>query len=157
LSGERQAATKTRNASPVLGLWVCIGQSHGPLYYLNDWFPSGGQVTHRIGEFIVDVGELAGVVVDADPRTGVPTKYASAYDLRRAFGYRWAKRVMPAVLQKLMRHALDPNDDAVLRRPGGGRRRRRVVAASSNTFSNSDQNPGVGDGDGAAPAATRRD
>ena len=31
-------------------------------------------------------------------------KYASAHDLRRSFGNRWAKRVMPAVLQQLMRH-----------------------------------------------------
>ena len=38
----------------------------------------------------------------------VPTtvkKYATAHDLRRSFGTRWAKRVMPAVLQRLMRHA----------------------------------------------------
>ena len=60
---------------------------------------------HRVGEVVADIGEAAGVVVDADPRTGMPTKYASAHDLRRAFGYRWATRVMPAVLQKLMRHA----------------------------------------------------
>ena len=32
-------------------------------------------------------------------------KYASAHDLRRSFGTRWAKRTMPAVLQKLMRHS----------------------------------------------------
>ena len=32
-------------------------------------------------------------------------KTASAHDLRRTFGTRWAKRVMPAVLRKLMRHA----------------------------------------------------
>jgi len=32
-------------------------------------------------------------------------KYASAHDLRRSFGTRWAKRVMPVVLQKLMRHS----------------------------------------------------
>ena len=31
--------------------------------------------------------------------------YASAHDLRRSFGFRWAKRVMPLILQKLMRHA----------------------------------------------------
>ena len=29
----------------------------------------------------------------------------SAHDLRRLFGTRWAKRVMPAVLQRLMCHA----------------------------------------------------
>ncbi len=60
---------------------------------------------HRIGEFIADIGEVAGVVVDANASTGEPTKFASVHDLRQAFGYRWAKRVIPAVLQKLMRHA----------------------------------------------------
>jgi integrase len=32
-------------------------------------------------------------------------KYASAHDLRRAFGCRWALRVMPPILKQLMRHA----------------------------------------------------
>lgn len=45
------------------------------------------------------IGSKAGVVVNPD--TG---KTASAHDLRRAFGQRWAARVMPAVLQQLMRH-----------------------------------------------------
>jgi integrase len=31
-------------------------------------------------------------------------KFATAHDLRRAFGTRWAARVKPADLQKLMRH-----------------------------------------------------
>ena len=35
---------------------------------------------------------------------GIKRKYASAHDLRRAFGLRWSSRVMPAVLQQLMRH-----------------------------------------------------
>ena len=30
---------------------------------------------------------------------------ASAHDLRRSFDTRWAKRAMPAVLKRLMRHA----------------------------------------------------
>jgi hypothetical protein len=41
--------------------------------------------------------------VHTDARTG-KVKYASAHDLRRSYGNRWAKKVMPAVLQKLMRH-----------------------------------------------------
>ena len=32
-------------------------------------------------------------------------KYASAHDLRRSFGSRWAPKVKPATLQRLMRHA----------------------------------------------------
>ena len=31
-------------------------------------------------------------------------KFASAHDLRRSFGARWAPRVMPATLRELMRH-----------------------------------------------------
>jgi len=32
-------------------------------------------------------------------------KYASAHDFRRSFGTRWSSKVMPAVLQQMMRHA----------------------------------------------------
>ncbi len=35
---------------------------------------------------------------------GKPDKYASAHDFRGSFGERWAKIVMPAVLQRMMRH-----------------------------------------------------
>jgi integrase len=35
---------------------------------------------------------------------GGKLKYASAHDLRRSFGQRWASRVMPQVLMELMRH-----------------------------------------------------
>lgn len=31
-------------------------------------------------------------------------KYASAHDLRRSFGCRWSRRVIPPLLQELMRH-----------------------------------------------------
>lgn len=40
----------------------------------------------------------------ADADDSMKRKYASAHDLRRAFGLRWSARVMPAVLQQLMRH-----------------------------------------------------
>jgi len=33
------------------------------------------------------------------------TKFASAHDLRRAFGTRWGPLVKPAVLQAMMRHS----------------------------------------------------
>jgi len=69
------------------------------------------KVTVAIGR----IGEAAGVVVAThdkqvkDKETGKPVtvavkKFATAHDLRRAFGTRWAKKVMPAVLQRLMRH-----------------------------------------------------
>lgn len=57
------------------------------------------------------LGESAGIKVDERTVTNKKTKkkvtknvWASAHDLRRAFGERWAKRVMPMVLKELMRH-----------------------------------------------------
>ncbi len=40
----------------------------------------------------------------ATEQDGIKCKYASAHDLRRAFGARWAARLMPSDLQQLMRH-----------------------------------------------------
>jgi integrase len=52
-----------------------------------------------VSAVISKIGKRAGVIVNTD--TG---KTASAHDLRRSFGQRWSTRVMPAVLQQLMRH-----------------------------------------------------
>ena len=54
----------------------------------------------HISRTISAVGKKAGVMVNTEA-----WKYANARDLRRAFDNRWAKQVMPAVLQKLMRHS----------------------------------------------------
>ena len=55
----------------------------------------------RVGRLVTAIGKAAGVVVK---REGDKVKYASAQDLRRSFGERWAPRVMPQVLKELMRH-----------------------------------------------------
>jgi hypothetical protein len=81
--------------------------------------------TDWVGRIVSRIGEAALVMVDqrarnltldarsltpkkpAEPKAkpeAVRIKYASAHDLRRAFGLRWSSRVMPAVLQQLMRH-----------------------------------------------------
>lgn len=66
---------------------------------------------HRVGEIVTKIGRAAGVKVATktiiDPKTGERTevvKYASAHDLRRSFGERWAGRLMPTDLMALMRH-----------------------------------------------------
>jgi integrase len=43
------------------------------------------------------------VKVNSDSESG-KVKYASAQDLRRSFGARWASKVLPVTLKKLMRH-----------------------------------------------------
>jgi integrase len=87
---------------------------------LVDWV---GRVVCRIGRkarVLVDQRERRLVVDDrrltAKPKPrkakeekpkdddGIKRKYASAHDLRRAFGLRWAARVMPQILMQLMRH-----------------------------------------------------
>lgn len=50
-----------------------------------------------VGKVISRFGKKAGVKV-------TDLKDASAHDLRRAFGFRWARRVPQQVLQELMRH-----------------------------------------------------
>jgi integrase len=51
-----------------------------------------------VSPIITQIGKKAGVRVS-------DTKTASAHDLRRSFGLRWADRVKPHILQQLMRHA----------------------------------------------------
>ncbi len=74
----------------------------------NDTDPVGLEWASKV---ISEIGKKAQVAVGKrkvrDKKTGelceVP-KYASAHDLRRSFGSRWCVRVMPPVLQELMRH-----------------------------------------------------
>jgi len=64
-----------------------------------------------ISRKIAAVGAAAGVKVDEQQTRDKKTRkletkivWGSAHDLRRAFGLRWARRVMPMVLKELMRH-----------------------------------------------------
>lgn len=60
----------------------------------------GITITARQASRIVSkIGKRAGVV------TGENGEHATAHDLRRSFGSRWASKVHPAELQRLMRHA----------------------------------------------------
>jgi integrase len=56
--------------------------------------------THA-GRVVARFGKAANVVAD---KKEDKTTFASAHDLRRSFGLRWSRRVMPPVLQELMRH-----------------------------------------------------
>ena len=64
---------------------------------------AGRLQAHRVGEVVAAIGKAAGVKVHTDSKTG-KVKYASAHDLRRSFGERWAARIMPTDLMILMRH-----------------------------------------------------
>jgi integrase len=58
--------------------------------------------TEPVSRIIAKFGKGCRVKV-ADTDKG--PRFAASHDLRRSFGFRWAKRVMPAILQRMMRHA----------------------------------------------------
>jgi integrase len=63
-------------------------------------FPPGQTTVEKAGKIIAEIGEKAGII------TGdTENDFATAHAYRRSFGTRWSKRVMPAVLKRLMRHA----------------------------------------------------
>jgi hypothetical protein len=51
-----------------------------------------------VGKIVSAIGKAGNVVVNEQGKS------ASAHDLRRAFGQRWAGKVMPTVLRELRRH-----------------------------------------------------
>lgn len=57
------------------------------------------ETLERISEQITAIGKAAAVTVNDQD------KWASAHDLRRSFGTRWARLVMPMTLQRMMRHS----------------------------------------------------
>jgi integrase len=79
---------------------------HGRVFKLLDIDGTPLQATRRaVGPLLSAVGTAAGIVVDERLKRGkLVRKFASAHDLRRAFGLRWSAKLMPAELQQLMRH-----------------------------------------------------
>jgi len=75
-------------------------ERHGPVFDpqgYNGERPRADWVAKKVS----DMGRLAGVVVDE--RDG-KRKFASLHDFRRAFGQRWAAKLLPQQLRELMRH-----------------------------------------------------
>jgi integrase len=70
------------------------GMRKGSLEIRSEW----------VGKIITKIGRKALVRVHVDPTNPDKVKYASAHDLRRAFGTRWAELVPSHMLQQLMRH-----------------------------------------------------
>jgi len=114
-----------------------------------------------VSAIICKIGKEARVKVATDARTG-KVKYASAHDLRRSFGQRWAARVMPAVLQALMRHeSIDTTMKYYVGRNAEDTARtlweaHSRAAEGSNTFGNSrPKRPEAGKGAGDVKQGNR--
>ena len=68
------------------------------LFKLLGLHPGRPITAKRVSRIVSEIGGKAGAVVNTEGKS------ANAHDFRRSSGTRWAKRVMPAVLQQLMRH-----------------------------------------------------
>jgi len=55
------------------------------------------ETANAAGRIISTIGEASGVLIEEG-------QWATAHDLRRAFGTRWAMKVRPITLQRMMRH-----------------------------------------------------
>lgn len=67
-------------------------------WYFSPTGPQGRYKTSKaVGRVVSALGAAAGVITSS-------SEFASAHDMRRAFARRWSARVMPPVLQHLMRH-----------------------------------------------------
>jgi integrase len=83
---------------------VPVERRKGFMFRLNGRGHGGGRLkSNAVSKTVSDIGKAAGVKVYTSPRTG-KVKFASAHDLRRTFGERWASRLMPVQLMELMRH-----------------------------------------------------
>jgi len=112
IPGECQKSGKDQlhPVAPEFAQWLLATPPEARKGLVFDLLGTGRPMTrNRCSRLVAAVGESAGIVVDRQARrVGGKSievlKYASAHDLRRSFGERWASRIMPKVLQELMRH-----------------------------------------------------
>jgi integrase len=82
-----------------------VSERHGRVFQLPGMRRGTLEVRSKwAGKLVSKIGAHAQVVVAGDLRNPDNVKFASAHDLRRAFGERWAARVEVHHLQELMRH-----------------------------------------------------
>jgi integrase len=91
-----QKSTKAEYApmAPDFAAWlgrVPAAQRRGRVFDL-------GVSANQASRIVSEIGKAAGILT-------IDGCHATAHDLRRSFGTRWAEKVHPAELQKLMRHA----------------------------------------------------
>lgn len=80
---------------------VPVEERTGKVFRLDNKAGKPMKCPYAIGRRISAIGKAANLEVKSQ---GDKVKYASAHDLRRSFGARWAKVLMPADLKVLMRH-----------------------------------------------------
>lgn len=99
--GQKSNEDEAMPMPPDLAAWLEKIKPHwrrGPVVNLVGQHGKGKLTAPAVGQIITEIGEAAGITVNAK------SKWASAHDYRRSFGTRWAGKVRPMTLQKMMRH-----------------------------------------------------
>ena len=117
-AGQKSRRSEIAPTTPDFAEWILTttpeGQRVGKVFPLVDVKTGRPLAAHTVGRLVAKIGRKAGVVVgqtdklvDEDgKRVRKAVKlFAGAHDLRRGFCSRWARKTMPAVLQRLARHA----------------------------------------------------
>lgn len=116
--GQKSRRSEVVPVTPDFAEWILAevpkAERTGRVFKVVDRSTGSRLAVATAGPIISSIGRKAGVVVgQADKLVTEDGKrvkrtvkaFAGAHDMRRAFCSRWAKQVMPAVLQRLARHA----------------------------------------------------
>ena len=111
--GQKSGKAETCPMAPDFGAWLLAvpeAERTGPVFRL---IGQGGlpMMGHRVGQIVERIGKAAGVKVGTRTKrtkkgeTITVPVFAGCHSYRRGFGSKWARRVAPSVLKRLMRHA----------------------------------------------------
>jgi integrase len=112
--GQKSGRAETCPMAPDFGAWLLAvpeAERTGKVFHLIDTRTNQPLSEHRVGRIVEGIGRKAGVKVGTRTKKGkdggtttVPV-FAGCHSYRRGFGSKWARRVVPSVLKRLMRHA----------------------------------------------------
>jgi integrase len=117
--GQKSRQPEIAPTTPDFAAWLLVefpdeGQRAGRVFRVDNLKTGKPIDSHHVGRLVAKIGRKAGVVVGTTEKAvkveGKPVKktvklFATAHDWRRGFCTRWSRKVMPAVLQRLARHA----------------------------------------------------
>ena len=112
--GQKSGRAETCPMAPDFGAWllaVPAAERTGQVFRLIDTRTNQALGEHRVGMIVERIGRKAGVKVGTrtkrtkDGETITVPVFAGCHSYRRGFGSKWARRMAPSVLKRLMRHA----------------------------------------------------
>ena len=111
--GQKSGKAETCPMAPEFGAWLLAvpeAERTGRVFHLVNVRTNQPLCENRVGRIVEKIGRKAGIKVGTRTKrkdgkaTTVPV-FAGCHSYRRGFGSKWARRVAPSVLKRLMRHA----------------------------------------------------